>query len=228
MAAGEDRGLSRTRIKRQVDTSLVRLGIDHIPLYMTHDFDPAVPQEETLQALDELHRDGKIGSIGASNYTGEQLAEALEISALEGSIRFDWVQNAYSLLEQGDHETVFPVCHEHGLGYTPFSPLAGGWLAGRYRRGEPPAAGTRAAQRPEGYARYWSDAVFDALDALADRARLMGVTAAALALGWLLHVPEITALVVGPNTVERLGAVEEALTVTLSPADVDEIGALFP
>lgn len=228
MAAGEDRGLSRSRIKRQVDTSLVRLGLDHIPLYMTHAFDPAVPQEETLQALDELRLAGKIGAIGASNYTGEQLAEALEISELEGMARFEWVQNAFSLLEQGDRETVFPVCREHGLGYTPFSPLAGGWLAGRYRRDEPPPPGSRAEQRPEGYARYRTDAVFDALEALADRARLLGVSTAGLALAWLLSVPEPTGIVVGPNTVERLGAVEEALGIKLSAGDVSEIGGLFP
>jgi aryl-alcohol dehydrogenase-like predicted oxidoreductase len=228
MAAGEDRGLSRSRIRRQVETSLVRLGVEHIPLYMTHDFDPAVPPEETLQALDELRRAGKIGAIGASNYTAEQLAEALEISELEGMARFEWVQNAYSLLEQGDHETVFPVCREHGLGYTPFSPLAGGWLAGRYRRDEPPPPGSRAEQRPEGYARYRTDGVFDALDALADRARLRGVSMAGLALAWLLHVPELTGIVVGPNTVERFGMVEEALDLTLSAGEVSEIGGLFP
>jgi aryl-alcohol dehydrogenase-like predicted oxidoreductase len=228
MAAGEDRGLSRSRIRRQVETSLVRLGVEHIPLYMTHDFDPAVPPEETLQALDELRRAGKIGAIGASNYTAEQLAEALEISELEGMARFEWVQNAYSLLEQGDHETVFPVCREHGLGYTPFSPLAGGWLAGRYRRDEPPPPGSRAEQRPEGYARYRTDGVFDALDALADRARLRGVSMAGLALAWLLHVPELTGIVVGPNTVERFGMVEEALGLTLSAGEVSEIGGLFP
>jgi aryl-alcohol dehydrogenase-like predicted oxidoreductase len=228
MAAGEDRGLSRSRIRRQVETSLVRLGVEHIPLYMTHDFDPAVPPEETLQALDELRRAGKIGAIGASNYTAEQLAEALEISELEGMARFEWVQNAFSLLEQGDHETVFPVCREHGLGYTPFSPLAGGWLAGRYRRDEPPPPGSRAEQRPEGYARYRTDGVFDALDALADRARLRGVSMAGLALAWLLHVPELTGIVVGPNTVERFGMVEEALGLTLSADEVSEIGGLFP
>ena len=84
---------------------------------------------------------GKIGAVGASNFTGEQLAEALELSELEGLPRYEWVQNGFSLLEQGDRESVFPVCREHGLGYTPFSPLAGGWLTGKYRRGEEPPAG---------------------------------------------------------------------------------------
>ena len=111
MSDGADRGLARTRIRRQVETSLERLGVDRIPLYLAHAFDPETPQEETLLAFDELVRAGTIGAAGASNFTGEQLAEALELSALEGLTRYEWVQNAFSLLEQGDRETVFPLCH---------------------------------------------------------------------------------------------------------------------
>ena len=109
---------------------------------------------------------GKVGAVGASNFTGEQLAEALELARLEGLPRYEWVQNGFSLLDQGDRETVFPVCREHGLGYTPFSPLAGGWLTGKYRRGEAPPAGSRMTLRPEPYVGYASDRVFDALEAL--------------------------------------------------------------
>ena len=130
-----DSGLAGRRIRRQVESSLDRLGLERLPLYMAHDFDPDTPQEETLATLDELVREGKIGAVGASNFTAVQLAEAVEISALEGLTRYEWVQNSYSLLDCGDGETVFSVCHEHGLGYEAFGPLAGGWLAGRYRRG---------------------------------------------------------------------------------------------
>ena len=112
-------------------------------LYLAHDFDPDTPQEETLEAFAGLIAAGKVGAVGASNFTGEQLAEALELARLEGLPRYEWVQNGFSLLDQGDRETVFPVCREHGLGYTPFSPLAGGWLTGKYRRGEAPPAGSR-------------------------------------------------------------------------------------
>ena len=91
-----------------------------------------------------------MGAVGASNFTAEQLAEAIELAELERLTRYEWVQNRLSLLEQADRETVFPLCHEHGLGYTPFSPLAGGWLTGKYRRGEPPPAGSRMTLRPEG------------------------------------------------------------------------------
>jgi aryl-alcohol dehydrogenase-like predicted oxidoreductase len=139
MTEGADRGLSRSRVHRQIETSLARLGVERVALYMTHAFDTAVPQEETLLAFDELVRAGKVGAVGASNFTGEQLAEALELSELEGLTRYEWVQNTLNLLEQEDRETVLPVCREHMIGYTPFGPLAGGWLTGKYRRdAEPP------------------------------------------------------------------------------------------
>jgi aryl-alcohol dehydrogenase-like predicted oxidoreductase len=227
MTEGADRGLAGARIRRQVETSLRRLGVDRIPLYLAHDFDPEVPQEETLQAFDELVRAGTIGAAGASNFTAEQLAEALELAALEGLTRYEWVQNAFSLLEQGDRETVFPLCHEHGVGYTPFSPLAGGWLTGKYRRGEEPPAGSRMTMRPEGSEHYRSDATLDALEELERQAQERGCSMGALALAWLLDVPEITAVVVGPNTVEQLAPVREALDVRLTTGEHARIGALF-
>ena len=227
MAEGADRGLSGDRIRRQVETSLRRLGVERIPLYLAHDFDPDVPQEETLTAFDALVRGGTVGAVGASNFGAEQLAEALELSALEGLTRYEWVQNAFSLLEQDDRETIFPLCHEHGLGYTPFAPLAGGWLTGKYRRGEPPPAGSRMTVRPEGSEHYRSDATFDALEALEREAAARGVSMAALAIAWLMRVPEVTAVVVGPNTVEQLAPVVEALDVALDDAERARIGALF-
>ena len=141
MAEGADRGLAAARIRRQLDSSLARLGVDRVAAYLAHDFDPDVPQEETLTAFDLLVRAGKAGVVGASNFTAEQLAEALELSALEGLTRYEVVQNSFSLLDQRDRQTVFALCHEHGIAYTPFSPLAGGWLTGKYQRDEPPPPG---------------------------------------------------------------------------------------
>jgi aryl-alcohol dehydrogenase-like predicted oxidoreductase len=227
MREGADRGLSRVRIRRQIATSLDRLGVDRIACYMTHDFDADVPQEETLLAFDELVRAGTVGAVGASNFTAEQLAEAIELSALEGLVRYEWVQNQFSLLEQQDHETVFPLCHEHRIGYTPFSPLAGGWLSGKYRRGEDAPAGSRMTQRPEAYLGYAVDEVFDALEVLERHASDRGVTTAALSLAWALHVPEATAIVVGPNRPEHLDDVRAALGVSLTHDEWAEIGALF-
>lgn len=227
MGVGHDHGLGRARIHRQIDASLRRLGVERVALYLTHDFDPDTPQEETLQALDDLIRAGKIGAVGASNFTAEQLAEAVELSALEGLPRYEWVQNGLSLLEQGDLETVFPVLREHGLGYTPFSPLAGGWLTGKYRRGEPPPAGSRMTLRPEPYAGYSSDRVFDALEALEREASTRGASIAGLALAWALSLPELTGVVVGPGRTDHLAPAFEALEIDLPATDRDHLTEVF-
>ena len=227
MEEGADRGLARARIVRQLDSSLARLGLERVPLYMAHAPDPDTPVEETLAAFDELVRAGKVGAVGASNFSAEELAEAVELAELEGLVRFEWVQNSYSLLEQGDTQTVFPVCHEHGLGYEAFGPLAGGWLAGRYRRDQPYPEGSRMTQRPDGYRRFEKDAVFDALEELELHARERGVSMAGLALAWLLGVHEITAVVVGPTTAEQLEPVREALSLALTPSEHTHLRGLF-
>jgi len=228
MGQGDDHGLAGARVRRQLDTSLERLGIERVALYMAHAFDPDVPQEETLRAFDELVRSGKIGAAGVSNFTAEQLAEAVELSELEGLTRYEWVQNSYSLLDQDDAETVFPVCREHGLGYEVFGPLAGGWLTGKYRRGESYPDGSRMTQRPESYERYANDAVFDALETLEEEAGDRGVSTAGLALAWLLGDPGVTALVVGPGRVEHLEPVREALGLELATDERDHLKGLFP
>jgi aryl-alcohol dehydrogenase-like predicted oxidoreductase len=227
MEAGADRGLSRHRVLRQIETSLKRLGVERIPLYTAHAHDPDTPAEETLGAFDQLVRAGKVGAVGASNFTAEQLAEAVEVSELEGLTRYEWVQNSFSLLDQEDAETLFPVCHEHGLGYEAFGPLAGGWLAGRYRRGESYPEGSRMTQRPNGYRRYETEAVFDALEALEREALERGVSMAGLALAWLLGMPEITAVVVGPTRADQLEPVREALGLELSTEDRSHLRGLF-
>ncbi|MBM3679396.1 MAG: aldo/keto reductase, partial [Actinobacteria bacterium] len=196
-------------------------------VYLAHDFDRQVPQEETLLAFDDLRRAGKIGVAGASNFSGEQLAEALEIAELEGLGRYEVVQNTFSLLEQGDRETVFPVCREHGVGYESFGPLAGGWLSGKYGRDTTPPAGSRMTQRPEPYERYRTPAVWTALETMRDRAAMLGVSMSALSLAWLLGLEEMTGVVIGPNRVEHLDDVETALALSLSDGERDEIGEVF-
>lgn len=228
MDAGQDHGLSRARVLRQIDTSLERLGLERVALYTAHDFDPDVPQEETIRAFDELVRAGKVGAIGASNLTAGQLAEAIAISAEERLARYEWVQNSFSLLDRQDTGTVFGVCHEHGLGFEAFGPLAGGWLTGKYRRGAEYPDGSRMTQRPDGYLRYADDAVFDALESLEREAEGRGVSMSGLALAWLLATPDVTVVVVGPTRAEHLEPVREALDLTLSPAERASLGALFP
>jgi aryl-alcohol dehydrogenase-like predicted oxidoreductase len=227
MDTGEDHGLSRARIRRQLDSSLRRLGVEQVALYLAHDFDPDTPHEETLAVFDELIRAGKIRAVGASNFTAEQLAEAVEISELEGLARYEWLQNSFSLLERSDAETVFAVCHEHGLGYEAFGPLAGGWLSGKYRRGQPYPDGSRMTQRPDSYLRYVNDRVFDGLETFEREALGRGVSMAGLAIAWLLSVPEITAVVVGPTRAEHLEPVQEALTLELTSTELDHLKGLF-
>jgi aryl-alcohol dehydrogenase-like predicted oxidoreductase len=201
MGEGEDHGLAPARVKRQLESSLRRLGVERVDMYLTHDWDPDVPVAETLGVLDELVREGKVGAIGASNVDGTQLRAAL---AADLPVRFEWVQNAYSLLDRGAERDILPLCAERGLGFTPFSPLAGGWLTGKYRRGEPPPAGSRMTQRPEPYEHLQADSVYDGLERLERFAAGRGTTSAALALAWLLADSRVTAVVVGPRRPEHL------------------------
>jgi 1-deoxyxylulose-5-phosphate synthase len=227
MDAGEDRGLSRARVRRQIDMSLRRLGVERVPVYMAHEFDPEVPQEETLLAFDELVRAGKIGVAGASNFTAEQLAESVEHSELEGVTRYEVVQNEYHLLDRRDRETVLPVCREHGLSYQAFGPLAGGWLTGKYRRGEEAPAGSRMTLRPGPYERYRDERTYAALESFCDTAAVRGATPAALALAWLLLQDDVTTVVVGPGRTEHLAAVPEALELRLGPDERESLTEVF-
>jgi aryl-alcohol dehydrogenase-like predicted oxidoreductase len=227
MTDGEDHGLSAKRIFRQIDSSLARLGVDRVAMYLAHDFDPEVPLEETQAAFDELIRVGKIGAAGASNFTDAQLSEALESSARAGQGRYEWVQNSFSLLEQGDADGVLKRCQAEGLGYTPFSPLAGGWLTGKYRRGEAPPAGSRMTLRPEPYEAFRTDEVFGALGALEALAAERATTMAALSLSWALAQPGLTAIVIGPGRSEHLHPALVAAEAPMDPRLVNQISELF-
>jgi len=221
-----DRGLSHERILREIEGSLERLGVERLDLYLTHEPDPETPIEETLQALDELVQAGKVVAIGASNLGAAQLEEALETSERLGLARFGWVQNEFSLLAQGA-QGVLDVCEREGLGFTPFSPLAGGWLTGKYRRGQGYPAGSRMTLRPGPYAALASDETFDALEAFEAQAAARGVEPAVLATAWVLTDPRVTALVVGPRTPRQLEKALEALELPLAPDERDELAELF-
>jgi len=214
MDEGEDHGLAPARIKRQLDSSLARLGVERVDLYLTHAWDEDVPIVETTGALDELVAAGKIGAYGLSNVDGPNLREGLAA----GSPR--WVQNSYSLLDRWVEDEVLPICLEHGLGFTPFSPLAGGWLTGKYRRSEAVPPGSRMTMRPEPYASLQTDETYDRLERLAE----LG-DPATLALGWLLAQPAVTAIVVGPRRPDQLTPALAARP--LGDALRDELSALF-
>ena len=217
MAQGADHGLAPARVRRQLESSLQRLGVERVDLFLAHERDEEVPVAETAGVLDRLVAEGKIGAYGLSNVGGAQLREALAAGS------FGWVQNSYSLLDREAEREVLPLCAEHGLGFTPFSPLAGGWLAGRYRRGEPPPEGSRMTLRPEPYEHLRSDTVFAGLEKLAERG-----DPAEAAFAWLLAEPRVTAVVVGPRRPEHLRPALAALDVRLDEAARAGLAALFP
>jgi len=179
-----DRGLSRRHILRQIDASLSRLQTDRLDMYLIHEPDPATRLDETLGALDDLVRAGKVVYIGASNIEAWRLARALWISDKNGLARFEWVQNAYSLLDRAVERELFPLCADQGVGFTGFGPLSGGWLTGKYRAPGTYPDGSRMTLRPEPYAHLESDAVYRGVASLESEARARGVDMSALAIAW--------------------------------------------
>jgi aryl-alcohol dehydrogenase-like predicted oxidoreductase len=222
-----DRGLGRDRILRELDGSLGRLGADRVDMYLTHEPDESTPIEETLRALDEVVRKGKVGAIGASNLDGPGLEDALRTSARLGLARFGWVQNEYSLLRRDAEAEILPVCAREGLGFTPFSPLAGGWLTGKYRRGEAYPSGSRMTLRPDPYEDLVNEETFRGLEAFAGAAEDLGVEPATLAVAWVLGHPQVTAVVVGPRRPEQLVTAVAATQLELTAQERDELAALF-
>jgi aryl-alcohol dehydrogenase-like predicted oxidoreductase len=222
-----DRGLGHERILRELDGSLARLQAERVDLYLTHEPDEGTPIEETLRALDEVVRSGKARAIGASNLDGAGLEQALETSTRLGLARYGWVQNEYSLLRREAEAEILPICEREGLGFTPFSPLAGGWLTGKYRRGEAYPSGSRMTLRPDPYADLVTEETFRGLDAFAAAAADLGVEPATLAVAWVLGHPQVTAVVVGPRRPEQLATAVAATELELSAAQRDELAGMF-
>jgi len=219
MEAGADHGLKPDRIARQLRASLDRLGTGHVDLYLAHDYDPDVPLAETFGAFGAAQADGLIGAYGVSNFGAAQLTAALAAGQPRA------VQNCYSLLTRQDEQDVLPLCAERGVAYTVFSPLAGGWLTGKYRRGAPYPAGSRMTQRPEPYQDFLADATFDALERLQAIAAGRGTSLAGLALGWLLADDRVAQVVIGPGRPDHLAPVAEALRHPVTGAERTEIEA---
>ena len=222
-----ERGLSRVHILRQVDASLRRLKTDRLDLYLIHEPDPDTPLEETLVALDDLIRAGKVLYIGASNIEAWRLAKAIGVSERLELRRFDWVQNSYSLLDRAQEREMLPCCADGGIGFTAFSPLAGGWLTGKYRPREAFPAGSRMTLRPEPYLHLTRDRIFDGLSELAERARARGIAMATLALAWALHHPRVDGAIIGPRTPAHLETMLASTTIALSDEAGQRLAALF-
>jgi len=216
MQAGADHGLRPERIARQLRMSLERLGVDQVELYLAHEFDPDVPLAESFGALDQAQAGGTIGAYGVSNFGAAQLTAALAAGAPQA------IQNSYSLLTRQDEQDLLTLCADRQVAYLAFGPLAGGWLTGKYRRGEPFPAGSRMTQRPEPYRGFVTDRTFGALDRLQTMAAGRGMSMAGLALAWLLADERVTQIVIGPGRPEHLAPVGEALTHPLTAQDKAE------
>lgn len=217
-------GLSRHRVIRCCEDSLRRLQTDYLDLYQCHWADLATPIDETLGALDELVHAGKVRYLGASNYPAWRLMEALWQSDRHGCARFVSYQPQYSLMERAGFEVeAMPLCRHHGLGVIPYSPLAGGFLSGKYRRGQPPPAGARAKEIAENYLNERGWAV---IDTLASIGRTHGKTVGQTALAWLLTNPVITAPIVGANSASQLRESFGAVGYRLDPAEMAQLHEL--
>ena len=222
-----DRGLSRRHILQQVDDSLRRLQTDRLDMYLIHEPDPDTPLDETLRALDDVVRAGKVLYVGASNIEAWRLARALWISDVRRICRFEWVQNSFSLLDRDAEREMFPLCADQQVGFTAFSPLAGGWLTGKYTAAGAYPEGSRMTLRPEPYRHLERDAVFRGLQTIAEHARARGVEMAALAVAWVLHHPRVDAAIIGPRNPAHLAAALGATSIELSDEDARRLPAVF-
>jgi aryl-alcohol dehydrogenase-like predicted oxidoreductase len=220
MDAGADHGLAPERVERQLESSLERLGVERVDLYLTHDFDFEVPLDETFAAIERAVDAGKVAAYGVSNFDAGQLEAALSAGKPQA------IQNEHSLLARADEDALLPLCERAEVSYLVFSPLAGGWLTGKYRRGKPFPAGSRMTQRPEPYAPFVSGHTFDQLEQFDRLAHARGTSMAGLALAWLLADQRVTQIVVGPGRAEHLAPVREAINRPLSSderATLDEV-----
>ena len=221
-----DAGLSRRHIVASCEASLRRLGTDWIDLYQLHEWDGQTPLEETLSALDTLVRDGKVRYVGCSNYAGWQMSKALGIAARDGYERFASTQIYYSLQAREAEYEIIPAAIDHGVGVLVWSPLAGGLLSGKYRRGvEPPAGSRQLTDWGEPPVRD-QEGLYDIVEALVEIGEAHDVSAAQVALAWTLARPGITSLVVGARTERQLADNLAAASLELREDECSRLDAL--
>jgi len=226
-----DHGLSAAQIEKQLERSLKRLNVDAIDLYQCHRYDKETPLEETLTALDRAVQAGKVRAIGFSEWTAEQIDAAAAIAGPSGSIpssaTFTSSQPQYSMLWRKPEASVFPACARHGIGNLAFSPLAHGVLTGKYKPGQPPPPGSRAASEKmnvfmESAGRHYrSDYLLEAVEQLKPIAADLGLTMAQMALAWVLRRPEVSSAIIGASRPEQIEDNVRAVGVTI-PAEALE------
>ena len=222
-----EQGGSRSYILKAVDASLRRLNTDYIDLYYIHRPDPETPIEETLRALDDLVRTGKVRYIGCSNFAAWQLCDALWTSKLNNLESFITVQSRYNLLDRSIEQELIPCCQTHGIGLTPWGPLASGFLTGKYRRGQEISAGMRLANPFPIYSDILTDANFDKLAKLEAFAKEQGHSVGELAIAWLLSHPWLASVIAGAMNVEQLSANVAAMGWKLTTEDIIQLDKII-
>ncbi len=224
---GQGRGARPQYMRQAFEASLKRLRTDYIDLYQQHIPDPDVPIEETLGALDELVKAGKVREIGCSNFSAQQIREAQAAAARHpGSARFVSVQNEYSLLHREPEEGVLDECERQGLAFLPFFPLQSGLLTGKYRKGQPIPEDTRVAKY-ERYRKLLTGENLDKVEVLIEYAESRGHTVLELAFSWLLAHRVVASVIAGASSAQQLRANSVAAGWNLTPADLQEIDALL-
>jgi aryl-alcohol dehydrogenase-like predicted oxidoreductase len=224
------KGNSRRWLVREVENSLRRLNTDYIDLYQIHRPDPSADIDETLGALTDLIRAGKILYAGSSTFPASEIVEAQWTAERRGRERFVCEQPPYSILVRGIEAEILPTCQKYGMGVIPWSPLGGGWLSGKYRKNADIELSHRASRLPQRYdlSIPGNQAKLDAADALANVADKAGLTLVNLAIAFVLNHPAVTAPIIGPRTMEQLETQLEAADVVLSADVLDEIDKIVP
>ena len=219
-----DRGLSREQVLKQIDESLRRLQLDHVDLYQCHSWDDEVPVEETLGALTDVVDAGKARFVGVSNWSGDQIRNAVALAREHGYAKIVSSQPEYSLLHREPEQDVIPASRESGVSQIVWSPLAQGVLSGKYRPGAGWDEGTRAAARGDGFmSRFLADDVLERVERLRPIAGGLGVTMAQLALAWILREPNVASAIVGASRPEQLRDNAAASGVELDDATLQAI-----
>jgi aryl-alcohol dehydrogenase-like predicted oxidoreductase len=228
-------GLSARHLTRALDASLRRLGLESVDLYQVHAYDPLTPLEETLRALDQFIRAGKVRYWGLSNFTGWQLTKAVQLARALNVAGPVTLQPQYSLLAREIEWEIVPAAIDAGLGLLPWSPLGGGWLSGKYRRDQRPAGATRLGEDPgrgmEAYDRRGTERTWHVIDAVQEIAEELGVSMAEVALAWVTARPAVSSTILGARTISQLETNLRAARLHLTAAQtaaLDAASALHP
>ncbi|MBJ2121377.1 aldo/keto reductase [Arthrobacter sp. MSA 4-2] len=226
-----DLGLTRRHLRRALEASLTRLGVDHLDLYQVHSWDPHTPLEETLGFLDEAVRSGKISYYGFSNYTGWQLTKAVMLARASGYSAPVTLQPQYSLLVREIEAEIVPATLDAGMGLLPWSPLGGGWLSGKYSRDTLPTGATRLGENPQRGMEAWEqrnaqERTWRIIDAVGETAKGRGISASQVALAWVARQPAVTSVILGARTVDQLKDNLASAGLELTPEEAGRLDAV--